>query len=83
MNDEWFLKQAHNARTLRKDVQKVIADLGMREGKAQNSVGLKIRTVLYCDRIDCHAPFEWQGDPNDIARPSFARICPKCAIPLA
>lgn len=74
MNDDWFLKTAHQAKNLRKDFHKVNAALGLKQGGAEESSHIRIKTTLYCDK--CHVPFEWAGSPTDIERPSFGRFCP-------
>jgi hypothetical protein len=76
MQDEWFGKQAHNANTLRKNIQKVVADLGLREDKKNTSKGIVIRTSMSCDK--CHTYFDFIGAAEDLARPSFARMCHTC-----
>lgn len=75
MNDDWFIKHAHNAATLRKNVQKVVADLGVREMRATQGVGLKIEITAYCDFAGCFKPFAWVGDPRGLD--SGPRYCPE------
>lgn len=76
MNDEWFLKQVHNAKTLRKDIQKVIAALGTKEHKAQQTVDMAIVAPLLCDK--CFAAFYWCGYADELQRPTHIRLCPEC-----
>ncbi len=79
MEDEWFCKQAHNAATLRKNINKVIADLGTREGKQQMVGTLTISTNLSCDK--CFEEFLWVGNPDDLSRSSYMRMCGNCRGP--
>lgn len=75
MLEEWFLKNAHNPTVLRKNVQKVIADLGTKEA-SKASLGRDISTHLSCD--NCHKDFIWVGNPDELARSSYLRACEDC-----
>jgi hypothetical protein len=73
MNDEWFLKTMHKTKNLRQDLNKINASLGLKQGTALEGDGLRIKTILACDK--CFMPFEWIGNPTEIGRASYRRLC--------
>jgi hypothetical protein len=67
MNDEWFMRQAHNPRTLRKDVNKVIADHGIKKSRNTQSVDVAMR--VWCD---------WCGADTIASEADEFRLCTSC-----
>lgn len=55
MDNTWFVTKAHDLDTLKKNLNVVNSDLGIKQSKAPATTGLHIVTNLYCD--NCQARY--------------------------
>lgn len=70
MNDQWFLTKAHDVRSIRGNINKILAGLGKPTANEQIRMAIK----LTCD--SCFKPFKWTGSTDELN--NKPRLCSEC-----